>query len=94
MPANAAIDNETLDHLLSVVNDGYQYKAIFAIRKCLQRPSSRIDRLVRETMFAGQPTGKTLERNVPFLAQLLLMLLHSFEKKSQKTPADELDPRS
>jgi hypothetical protein len=25
MPATAAIDNETLDHLLSVVDDGNQY---------------------------------------------------------------------
>jgi len=33
MPATAAIDNETLDHLLSVVNDGPQYRAISAIRK-------------------------------------------------------------
>ena len=53
MPATAAIDNETLDHLLSVVNDGNQYKAIFAIRKCLQRPSSRINRLVRHKMMSA-----------------------------------------
>ena len=26
MPATAAIDNETLDHLLSVVDDGIQYR--------------------------------------------------------------------
>jgi hypothetical protein len=26
MPATAAIDNETLDHLLSVVDDGNQYR--------------------------------------------------------------------
>ena len=33
MPATAAIDNETLDHLLSVVNEGLQYRAFAAIRK-------------------------------------------------------------
>ncbi len=33
MPATAAIDNETLDHLLSVVDEGPQYKASAAIRK-------------------------------------------------------------
>jgi hypothetical protein len=33
MPATAAIDNETLDHLLSVVDEGNQYNAGRAIRK-------------------------------------------------------------
>src|ERR1700689_694091 len=33
MPATAAIDNETLDHLLSVVDEGLQYSAFPAIRK-------------------------------------------------------------
>ncbi len=33
MPAIAAIDNETLDHLLSVVNDGEDYSGDFSIRK-------------------------------------------------------------
>ena len=33
MPATAAIDNETLDHLLSVVNDGNHYSGDFLIRK-------------------------------------------------------------
>ncbi len=33
MPATAAIDNETLDHLLSVVDEGFQYNAFTAIRK-------------------------------------------------------------
>lgn len=33
MPATAAIDNETLDHLLSVVDEGPQYNAFVAIRK-------------------------------------------------------------
>ena len=33
MPATAAIDNETLDHLLSVVDEGPQYNAFTAIRK-------------------------------------------------------------
>jgi hypothetical protein len=33
MPATAAIDNETLDHLLSVVDEGLQYNAFPTIRK-------------------------------------------------------------
>jgi len=33
MPATAAIDNETLDHLLSVVDEELQYKTSVAIRK-------------------------------------------------------------
>jgi hypothetical protein len=33
MPATAAIDNETLDHLLSVVDEGLQYRALAAIGK-------------------------------------------------------------
>src|SRR5271169_4451627 len=43
MPATAAIDNETLDHLLSVVNDGPSIQGT-TIRKMHlpYRPSSRI----------------------------------------------------
>src|ERR1700761_4942550 len=37
MPATAAIDNETLDHLLSVVDEEHQYSAASSIRKGLQR---------------------------------------------------------
>jgi hypothetical protein len=33
MPATAAIDNETLDHLLSVVDEGSHYNAGSVIRK-------------------------------------------------------------
>jgi hypothetical protein len=35
MPATAAIDNETLDHLLSVVDEGHQYRAFAAVWKSL-----------------------------------------------------------
>jgi len=33
MPATAAIDNETLDHLLSVVDEGSQYRGSMEIGK-------------------------------------------------------------
>ena len=51
MPATAAIDNETLDHLLSVVNGPAQYRGSSAIwkpgaeRHCLARPYDEFPRL-------------------------------------------------
>ncbi len=38
MPATAAIDNETLDHLLSVVDEGPQYSGTTSISETLPVP--------------------------------------------------------
>src|SRR6516162_7634758 len=65
MPAIAAIDNETLDHLLSVVDDARNLTAVRALSKPGRRDQRYDARVARETRGCAPNSGRLNTRPWP-----------------------------